>query len=140
MAGIEKMRKEANNGEIYHKELDAIEAKLRHMAREKDRVWKAFEITGDEAKFTREIKAIMSGIDELEKRKVELVNKIELAGQTEANIQSIREYCELVRHNLGELSFPEKRQALEALKVRVTSSNEGIKLEGTIPVVSSQYA
>ena len=140
LAGIEMMRKEANNGEIYHKELDGIEAKLRHMAREKDRVWKAFEITGDEAKFTREIKAIMSGIDELEKRKVELVNKIELAGQTEANIQSIREYCELVRHNLGELSFPEKRQALEALKVRVTSSNEGIKLEGTIPIVSSLSA
>lgn len=56
-------------------------------------------------------------------------------GQTEANIQSIKEYCDLVRQNLGNLSFPLKRQALEALKIRLISSNDGLKLEGQIPIV-----
>ena len=58
----------------------------------RDEVWKAFEITGDETKFTREIKEIMSRIEELERQKVELGNKIELVGQVEDNIQSIKEY------------------------------------------------
>jgi len=59
LVSIEMMRNEANNEEHYRKEIGGVEAKLRHMAREKDRVWKAFEITGDEAKFTREIRDIM---------------------------------------------------------------------------------
>jgi site-specific DNA recombinase len=140
LGGIEMMRNEADNEELYREELDGVELKLRHMAREKDRVWKAFEITGDEAKFTREIKDIMLEIDEFEKRKVELGNRIESSGQTEVNIQSIKEYCELARHNLVNLSFSEKRKALESLGVRVVAGKGDLRLEGIIPIMSTQCA
>ena len=103
------------------------------MVRGKDRAWRAFEITGDEVKFTREIRDIMLKMAELE-------NRIELIGQTEANIQSINEYCELSRHNLGNLSFSEKRRALESLGVRVIAGRGNLRLKGTLPIVSSQCA
>jgi len=67
-------------------------------------------------------------------------NKIEFIGQTEANIQSIKEYCEIARNNLGCLSFSEKRKALEALNIRVIVNGEQLRLEGTIPIVSGQCA
>lgn len=44
-------------------------------------------------------------MDELEKQKTELLNRIEIAGQAEMNIKTIKDYCDLVRHNLGNLSF-----------------------------------
>lgn len=140
MAGIELMRGDATNEECYRKELENIEIKLCHMAKEKDRVWKAFEITGDEAKFTREIKEIMLTMGESERQIVELRNKIELIGQAETNIQSIKEYCELVDQNLGNLSFLEKRKALESLRIKVIAGKEEVKLEGIIPIVSGQCA
>ncbi|MFC1874873.1 recombinase family protein [Chloroflexota bacterium] len=140
MAGIEAIENDENNEERSHKDLQSIELKIRHMEKEKDRAWKAFQITGDEAKFTHEIKEIMLRIEELEKQKVELENKIELVGQAEANIQSIKEYCELVNQNLGNLSFSEKRKALESLKIKVIAGEDGLKLEGIIPIVSGQCA
>jgi site-specific DNA recombinase len=137
MSGVEMLRREANNDETYHKELERIEARLRHMKKEKDRAWKGFEITGDEEKFTHEIKNIMSTMDELEKQKAELLNRIETAEQAETNIKTIKDYCDLVRHNLGNLSFMEKREALEALRIGVIVGKDSINIQGCIPVVSS---
>jgi site-specific DNA recombinase len=139
-AGIEMLQDKVSSEEQYHKELERVESELCHMAREKDRLWNAYKITGDEFKFTSEIKGIMLEIDELERRKTELVNQAQLAEQTETNIDSIREYCELVRHNLGSLSFLNKRQALEALGIKVIVRKEILKLEGTLPIMSSQRA
>lgn len=140
MSGIEMLRKEANNDETYHKELERIEARLRHVKKEKDRAWKGFEITGDEEKFTQEIKNIMSTMDELEKQKAALFNRIEAAEQSETNIKTIKDYCDLVRHNLGNMSFMEKREALEALAIRVIVGKDSINIQGCIPVVSSLSA
>lgn len=140
MSGIKMLRSEAANNESYRKELETIEARLRHINREKDRTWKAFEITGDEEKFTSEIKSIMSEVDELGKQKNELLNRIETAEQAETNIKTIKDYCDLVRHNLGNLSFLEKREAFEALRVRVVVGKDSLSIQGSIPVVSSLSA
>ena len=67
-------------------------------------------------------------------------NEIAVVGQSETNIQSIKEYCELVNQNLGNLSFSEKRKALESLRIKVIAGKDGLKLEGIIPIVSGQYA
>ncbi len=139
LAGIESIRQEAND-ETYQKELEGIEARLRCLNREKDRAWKGFEITGDEGKFTHEVKNIMSTMDGLEKRRKELLNRIEAVEYAEANVETIKDYCDLVRRNLGNLSFREKREALEALGIKVIVGKEGINMQGCIPIVSSLSA
>ena len=60
--------------------------------------------------------------------------KIELL----ADIKAIEQYCEKVRGNLGNLSFSEKRKALEALRIKVMSGKESIRIQGNLAIVSSQ--
>ncbi len=133
------MRNEQEKEGSCRKELEVMNAKLRHISKEKDRVWKAFELTGDEAKFTSEIKGIMNQINELEQRKAELEARIEQLAQAETDIKAIEHYCETVSRNLGNLSFTEKRNMLEVLRIRVISGAQ-ITIEGIIPIVSGQYA
>ncbi len=97
LAGIEMLHNEQGKGDRYQSELEGIDTTIHHLDKEKDRVWKAFMLTGDEGQFTSEAKFIMSRIDELKARKVELQKKIELISETEVNMQSIKEYCELAR-------------------------------------------
>jgi hypothetical protein len=113
---------------------------LSHLIREKDRVWKAFRLTGDEMKFTSEVKGIMSRIDELEKQRVELKARIEQVSNIELDVEAIQEYCRMAWNNLGNLSFTEKRKALEAPKIRVIPNRQQIIVHGTIPIVSGQCA
>ena len=50
------------------------------------------------------------------------------------DIQGIREACELVSKNLTEISFENKRLALEALNIKVGIDGENIRIEGPIPI------
>ena len=49
LSGIQRLRNEQEKEGSYRKELEVMNAKLRHISKEKDRAWKAFELTGDEA-------------------------------------------------------------------------------------------
>ena len=107
--------------------------KLSHTERQKDRAWKAFELTGDEARFTLEVRDIMAKIDELEKRRLELERRIEVSQQAELDIDGIKRFCELASRNLSEFTFEDKRLALEALRIKVWIDNEHVTIEGAIP-------
>lgn len=141
LVGIETRQSEQHKAEEYRRQVEGIEAQLRHQERRKDKTWKAFELTGDEPKFKAEIAGIMSEIEELKKRKTDLQSRLERIDDTEVDIEAIREYCSMVRHNLGYLSFSEKRGLLEALRIRVLANQANIpKLDGTLPIVSGQCA
>jgi len=134
LAGLKTRESEAKQASFYSAELETVEVKLRHMEREKDRVWKAFELTGDEAKFVKEIKDVMGKIGELEKQKLELERLIEASKQAEVDIDSIKRCCELVRSNLTDFTFENKRLALEALNIKVWIDGENIAIKGAIPL------
>ena len=119
-----------------------LEAKLIHLEKEKDRVWAAFRIVGDEAKFTTEIKSVMSEIQKLEDRRKELGDQTTVARQAEVDIEDVSRACEIVRSNLTELSFEKKRFALEALKIRTVLNGDNVTLEGVIvstPSIRSEH-
>ncbi|MFC1931186.1 recombinase family protein [Chloroflexota bacterium] len=133
-AGLEAKMNETNKPDTNVKEREAILLQLRHLEKEKDRTWKAFELTGDETKFTREIKGVMGRVEELERRKLELESRIEVSQQEEVDIQGISRFCELAKENLSDFSFEEKRLALEALRIRVLVNGSAITVEGAIPI------
>jgi len=70
----------------------------------------------------------------LEQRKSELETRIEQAKQTEVDMECIERFCELVRQNLGNFTFEDKRLALEALQVKVWVDGDNVNIEGAIPV------
>jgi len=84
-----------------------------------------------------EIKEIMSSVEELNKRQEELEKHTDLAKQAEVNIGSIKQACEMVRSNLGTLTFEDRREVLETLNVKVWIEKDYLKLEGTLPIVST---
>ncbi|MFC1981592.1 recombinase family protein [Chloroflexota bacterium] len=137
LAGLEVLQSESQKTNEYLKELDIIEAKLKHMEKEKDRAWKAYRITGDEAKFSLEIKDVMTLIEGLERRQEELENRIDTAKQADASIDGIKQACELVKSNLRELSFENMRFTLETLQIKVWIDKDYLKLDGVIPIVST---
>ncbi len=139
-AWLEAKQSELNKPDTTSEERETILLQLRHLEKEKDRIWKAFEITGDEAKFATEIKGIMGSVEELEYRKSELERRIEASQHEEVDIQGVRRFCELAKENLSSFSFEEKRLALEALRIRVLVNGTTITVEGAIPIPDRDIA
>jgi len=137
LTGLEAIKNESGKANEHLRQLEIVKTKLKHMEKEKDRTWKAYRITGDEEKFKVEIEEIMSSVEELNKRHEELEKHIDSAKQAEVNIESIKQACEMVRSNLGTLTFEDRREALETLNVRVWIDKDSLKLEGTLPIAST---
>ncbi len=121
-------------------QIETMKNKLAYLEKEKDRIWAAFRISGDEAKFTEEIKQNQTKIEELRRRKADMEHWIEVQKQAIMNIDDIKKACEVVRTNLGELSIENKRFALGALSVRVLIDGDNVKMEGIIPINGAQVS
>lgn len=53
-------------------------------------------------------------------------------GQAE---MKLNDYCERVRQNLGQCTLQDKRLALDALDIKVVSTQESTEIKGVIPIV-----
>jgi len=124
---------ESIDREDYSKEMETIEARLKHFEGEKDRCWKAYLLTGDEPKFKDEIEKVTKTIGELEERYKELQSLQETINGM-PTLEDVAAACEIVRGNLGNLTHQEKRICLEALNIRVRVGDK-IRLEGVLPIV-----
>lgn len=140
LRGLEIRRNEIDKLSSYQKELEEAEARFQHLEKKKDRVWKAYEITGDEPKFRQEIKAINESFEQLEMRKSEIKRRIELSHQAEQNIGNTKMFCDMVKRNLAEFTFNDKRLALEALGIKVWVDDTNVSIEGAIPRVDTAIA
>lgn len=70
----------------------------------------------------------------LQQHRAELEKGINSSTQEKMDIHNIEVACALVRKSLTELSFENKRLALEALNITVWINGENIKIEGCIPI------
>jgi hypothetical protein len=65
---------------------------------------------------------------------IELERRIEVQNQCTANIESVERFCDLVRTNIKQFSFQDKRLALEALQIKVWIDSDKVTIEGVVPV------
>jgi hypothetical protein len=71
----------------------------------------------------------------LELRHAGLHAEVEAIGQTSSQLESLMNYCTLVRQCLQTFDGREKRLTLEALDIRVTwTPNELLAIQGSIPL------
>ena len=140
---VELQRKEKEvreNSQLFRhwqSELHGVEVKLRNLEKQKDHAWKAFEITGDEDKFRAEITRHDENKVALQEQKASLEQKIAAFQQCQVDIEGIKQACELVKRNLRDLSFDDKRLALEALQIRVIVDGDRVNIEGALPYCES---
>jgi site-specific DNA recombinase len=122
-----------NDPNILGGELDRLAGLIENRQKQKDRINKAFQITGDEATFRRDIALVTKEIQGLEREYSNLQVQLEQSSQLDLDIEKLESACELVKNNLKSLSFEEKRFALQALKVRVLIDGDTVSMQGWIP-------
>ena len=140
LAELQERERKAKESTFLESRLERKKAELGKKEKEKSRVWKAFEITGDEKKFRHDIATLGGEIKALEEEASQLERRIEEREQSHISINGIKQACELIKTNLGGLGFEEKRLALEALQIKVWIDGESITIEGVIPIPKGQIA
>lgn len=130
----EETKKSSQQYTHWVNELKGLEAKLRNIEKQKDRAWRAFKITGDEARFRRDIAQADDDKSTLTEQRTSLEEKLKTFEQCQADIEGIKQACALVQANLKSLSFEDKRLALEALQIRVWVDRDNADIEGSIPI------
>jgi len=123
----------------WQNELQGVAVKLRNVEKRKDRAWKAFELTGDEDRFKKDIRQCDEDKKALVEHKASIEQKIEAFEQYQVDIQGIKHACDLVKRNLKSLNFEDKRLALEALQVRVLVDGNNVDIEGAIPIELREF-
>ena len=134
IAELERRQSEESESDFLERDLETVKIKLANREKQKARVWRAFEIVGDEETFKRDIAVVNREIEDLRAEKSELERHIETRKQWKLDAESIKGFCQIARQNIQSFSFEEKRLALEALQIKVWINGEFIDVEGIIPI------
>lgn len=118
--------------------LTQIQSQLENRKKQKERIWRAFELTGDEGSFKKDIERLDNEALELENEKVELEQKIDDYQHYDIDAKCIEEACKLFSDNLKNMTYQDKRLALEALQVKIVVDTEKIILNGIIPMANTE--
>jgi len=137
LTALQLQQEEAGHTGSYQSRIQQIDTLLQNRARQKERIWRAFEITGDETTFKQDIERLTREVNSLEAERLELQRKIETHQRYEIDAERIKEACQLFSSNLKDLTYEEKRFTLEALQIKVVIEPEILRLGGVIPIVSS---
>jgi len=71
------------------------------------------------------------------KQRADLERQMEASKRSKADIEDIKKPCELVERNLRNLSFEEKRMALETLQIKAFIDNNRVEIRGAISMECS---
>jgi len=134
LAGLKTRMDDAKEASHLEQELAEVSRRLKALDKEQQQLLQWALKGFPEETVVAENKRINEQRDTLNERKVELETRVEQARQTEVNFESIERFCELVRQNLGDFTFDDKRLALEALSIKVWVNGNEINIEGAIPV------
>ena len=138
-AELERRKKEDKTG-TWKTELERIETLLTNRQKQKDRIHKAFYVTGDEDLFRRNIAALAKEIEGLEQERLRLEECLASVNEGQIDTDKLKVACELVKGNLKTLSFQEKRFALSVLQLRVIVDGDTLTIQGAIPLPVGQVA
>ncbi len=119
MAEIQRKQESKEDTGVLEKHLDRVNAQLASREKQKARIWKAFELTGDEETFKRSIGQLQREVEALGQERTRLGGAIEADKQFKPDVADIKRACEVVQQNLKGLGLEDKRMATEALQVRV---------------------
>jgi len=134
LAALEEKQKEKGNDGGLEKEKELVVNRIKHSEKIKERIYKAYYLTGDEGVFKVNVEELTKEVNSLEKNKSDIEAKLESSQHYELEIEGIKNACQLVKDKLNNLTVEEKRLAMESLHIRVMVDGADIKIIGTIPL------
>jgi DNA repair ATPase RecN len=129
--------REENNISILQKDLEKIQNQLVNREKQKERIWNAYKITGDETEFRREITKLDNEVERLLESEAQYKALLSEAHNNEVSEQEYREACKTLTYNLAELDFDKKRLILKVLQIKVVIDGSNIQIYGSLPSVPS---
>jgi len=140
LAELERKRTEVNEKSFLEEELGQVNRRLKVLDREQDQLLQWALKGFPEESVIRESEKINRQRADLKERRAELETKINQARKAEVDIEGIERFCELVRENLSEFTFDDKRLALEALQIEVSVDGDKATVLGSIPIMEGDIA
>jgi len=137
---LQRKEQEAKESSFLETDLERVKTQLANREKQKSRVWRAFELTGDEETFRRDIAMLDKEIKTLEEGVLQFEKRIKQREQAHIGVEGVKQACELIGRNLRNLSFQDKRLALEALRIKVWIDDSTVTIEGVIPIPEGQVA
>jgi len=134
LAGLKTRASATIDASNLEQELAQVDKRLKALDKEQQQLLQWALKGFPEEMVTTENKRINEQRAMLEQRTDELETRIEQAKQPEVDMEGIERFCELVRHNLGDFTFEDKRLALEALHIKVWIDGNSVNIEGAIPL------
>jgi site-specific DNA recombinase len=135
LSELERKRVEVGKRNLVEQELDQVNRRLRALDKEQEQLLQWALKGFPEETVIRENEKFNRQRAELKQRRAELEARIEQAKQSEVDIAGIERFCELVRQNLRDFTFEDKRLALEALRLEVWVDGDTLRVVGSIPVI-----
>ena len=131
---LHRLQRESEEVSSLERDLARTATQLANREKQKQRVWRAFEITGDEESFSRGIITLDEDFRVLQQEKSDLERRIEAAKRLQLDEATAKRACELVSKNLKALTFEDKRLALQALQIKVWVDGDSVEIKGAIPI------
>ena len=135
LAELERKRTEVNDKNFLEEELDQVNRRLKALDREQDQLLQWALKGFPEESVIRENEKINQQRADLKERRAELETKIKQAREAEVDIEGIERFCALVKQNLRDFTFEDKRLALEALQTEIWVDGDTITVLGSIPII-----
>jgi len=135
IAGVEAIQDNAAQENYCRQELREVERALRGLDEEQWSLLQQAKRGFPEEMVEADNKRINESHASLMQRKADLEDKITRAAQAADNMTSIEQFCQLVRHNIDNLTDEDKKLAVKALDVKVRVYPDTVNIEGIIPIL-----
>jgi len=135
LAEISRRQREAQDHDIWRQHIKDIENRLEANQRQQARLvtlYRYGEI--DEDYILPETRKVKNEQKMLEVDKARIEAQLNASIPSSDQVALLKEYCHRAAVNIERFSFEDKRQALEALQVKVVVTEEGLDLCGIIPI------
>jgi len=138
LQALELKGNEAKQLTTMQNRLAQARSQLENRKKQRERIWRAFELTGDEDSFKKDVERLDHEMQALENEKSELEQKVEGYQHYDIDAKRVKEACKLYSDNLKNMTYQEKRLALEALQISIVVEGDKILLNGIIPMASPE--
>lgn len=135
---LQRFQDETENKAGIEDEITLVDRNLERIGKAVHRLVRLYEMGEiDDDYILRENAKLKQDKQRLIERKNTLSGKLRTQAITEYQLSAIKDYCERVSKNIENLSFEDKRLALEALGIEVIVKDDGISVHGAIPILAS---
>ncbi|MFC2032625.1 recombinase family protein, partial [Chloroflexota bacterium] len=130
LAGLKAVEADSARADYFTQTLADVEARLTELKEEQKQLLKQSLMGFPEELVIKENQKINDDRAVLLQRKAELKAKIEQAKQATVDMDNIKLVCDIVSNSLGNLTYEDKRLAIEALDIKVWINHNELIMEG----------